>query len=276
MSDGIDNLVVEHLRAIRIDLGEIKADVVEMRERLGTLEANYANISRRMDRVAGDIEQIKRRLDLVEAKGSRVGSKPPSRREAAVGRAVVDVFKARGKADPDPGRQVAQYIGERVRPRPADRAEERRQARAAPRANEPEPAVLRRAEDEVVTTEEAECIGDMAGDQGRDVAADQHRRAGRAKGEGAAHAPAEIPLALRGDRDTLRPEPGAAAGAVRRHREAKLPALVTAEPAHQQPQHRPLEAQRRGVADVARQAPLANAPRGSPHEQHEMAPNHRP
>ena len=67
MSDASGNLVQEHLRAIRADIAEIKADVGAMRERLGTLEANYANVSRRMDRMAGDIERIKPRLDLVEA-----------------------------------------------------------------------------------------------------------------------------------------------------------------------------------------------------------------
>ncbi len=83
------------------------------------------------------------------------------------------------------------------------------------------------------------------------------------------------PCALRGDRNAARPEAGAAAGLVRRHREAQPPAPVTAEAAQQQSQHRPLEAQRRGVADVARQAALADAPSRRAHEQHEMPPDHR-
>jgi len=58
------------------------------------------------------------------------------------------------------------------------------------------------------------------------VAADQDRRAGRADGQRPAHARAEIAGALRGDRNTARPQPGTAAGAVRRHREAQMPAAV--------------------------------------------------
>lgn len=62
-----DNIVLEHLRPIRGDLGGIKADLVEVKERLGLLESQYASLSRRVDRMGGDIEQIKRRLNLVEA-----------------------------------------------------------------------------------------------------------------------------------------------------------------------------------------------------------------
>lgn len=62
-----DNLVLEHLRAIRSDIAEIKTTIVEVKERLGLLESQYASLSRRVDRVGGDIEQIKRRLDIAEA-----------------------------------------------------------------------------------------------------------------------------------------------------------------------------------------------------------------
>jgi len=60
-------LVLEVLRAIRTDLSEVKADLVEVKERPGILEAQYAGLSRRLDRQSGDIEQIKRRLGLIEA-----------------------------------------------------------------------------------------------------------------------------------------------------------------------------------------------------------------
>lgn len=62
-----DNLVLEHLRAIRGDIAEIKTAVGEVKERLGLLESQYASLSRRVDRVGGDIEHIKRRLDIAEA-----------------------------------------------------------------------------------------------------------------------------------------------------------------------------------------------------------------
>ena len=62
-----DNMVLELLRAIRGDIAGLRADMVEVKERLGLLEAAGASVSRRMDRVGGDVEQIKRRLDLVDA-----------------------------------------------------------------------------------------------------------------------------------------------------------------------------------------------------------------
>ena len=62
-----DSLVLELLRAIRGDIGEIKADMVEVKERLGLLESQYASLSRRLDRMTGDVEQIKRRLDIIPA-----------------------------------------------------------------------------------------------------------------------------------------------------------------------------------------------------------------
>jgi predicted nuclease with TOPRIM domain len=65
-----DNLVLELLRAIRGDLSNIKADVIELKERMGLLEAQYSSLSRRVDRVGGDVEQIKRRLEIADAPAS--------------------------------------------------------------------------------------------------------------------------------------------------------------------------------------------------------------
>jgi predicted nuclease with TOPRIM domain len=66
MSDRSD-MMLEMLRAIRADIGEMKANIAEIRHRLGLLEVGYATMQQRMDRMVGDIEQIRRRLDLVEA-----------------------------------------------------------------------------------------------------------------------------------------------------------------------------------------------------------------
>jgi hypothetical protein len=60
------NLVIEHLRAIRGDLAEFKADIIEIKTRIGHMEGLYANLSARVDRLSGDIQHIKRRLDLVD------------------------------------------------------------------------------------------------------------------------------------------------------------------------------------------------------------------
>jgi hypothetical protein len=67
MSDQRGDLVLELSRAIRGDLAEAKADLVEIKQRVGLLEVQYASLSGRVDRIGGDVVQIKRRLDLVEA-----------------------------------------------------------------------------------------------------------------------------------------------------------------------------------------------------------------
>lgn len=61
-----ENLVLELLSATRGDIAEVRADVLELKERVGLLESQCASLSRRLDRVAGDVEQIKRRLSLVD------------------------------------------------------------------------------------------------------------------------------------------------------------------------------------------------------------------
>jgi hypothetical protein len=66
MAENTKNLVIEHLRAIRGDLAEFKADMIEIKTRIGHMEGLYANLSARVDRLAGDIQHTKRRLDLVE------------------------------------------------------------------------------------------------------------------------------------------------------------------------------------------------------------------
>jgi hypothetical protein len=67
MSDQRGDLVLELLRAIRGDLAEVKADLVELKQRVGLLEVQYASLSGRVDRIGGDVVLIKHRLDLVEA-----------------------------------------------------------------------------------------------------------------------------------------------------------------------------------------------------------------
>jgi predicted nuclease with TOPRIM domain len=66
MSDTPEDLVLVLLRGIRTDMTELRADMLEVKERLGLLEAQYSSISRRVDRVGGDIERIKRRLEIAE------------------------------------------------------------------------------------------------------------------------------------------------------------------------------------------------------------------
>lgn len=67
MSDQPRDLVLDTLRAIRGDLGELRTDMAEVKERLGIQETQYASLSRRMDRLGGDMEQVRKRLGLIEA-----------------------------------------------------------------------------------------------------------------------------------------------------------------------------------------------------------------
>jgi hypothetical protein len=67
MSGDPDNLVLTYLRRIDTKVDGLRADMVEVKQRIGFLEEQYASISRRIDRMGGDIDRIKPRLDLVDA-----------------------------------------------------------------------------------------------------------------------------------------------------------------------------------------------------------------
>lgn len=78
MSDNVENLMLEHLKAIRADISSIKADLKENTSRLGRVELAIAGLRRdmahydegsaeqslRMDRIVDRIERIEKRLDL--------------------------------------------------------------------------------------------------------------------------------------------------------------------------------------------------------------------
>ena len=66
MSGEPENLVLIYLRRIDTKVDGLRADMVEVKQRIGFLEAQYASISRRVDRIGGDVERIKTRLDLVD------------------------------------------------------------------------------------------------------------------------------------------------------------------------------------------------------------------
>jgi hypothetical protein len=76
--ESVNNLVLEHLRAIRADVGAVKEDVRELKNRLANLEAGQATMMQHLghqasvsaaqhlsyDRIIERIEKIERRLDL--------------------------------------------------------------------------------------------------------------------------------------------------------------------------------------------------------------------
>lgn len=62
-----DNIVLEHLRAIRATVDRISEDMQEVKARLGILEHQYASLSTRIDRIDERVFRIEKRLSLVEA-----------------------------------------------------------------------------------------------------------------------------------------------------------------------------------------------------------------
>ncbi len=142
-------------------------------------------------------------------------------------------------------------------------------------ADEPEPAIGGRTENEVVTPEKAESRGDMTGMERRDVGPDEHHRTDPAGFERAPHPKPEIACALPGGLYPAAPTTGAAAGLVGCHCDPQTPTPVFSETAQQQRDHRPLEAKRCRIAYIARQTSLAGPEQRRPHEQNESAP-HQP
>lgn len=67
MSPATENLVLEHLRAIRATQDRHTEDFREVKTRLGFLEQQYALISTRIDRMDERVLRIEKRLELVEA-----------------------------------------------------------------------------------------------------------------------------------------------------------------------------------------------------------------
>ncbi|HET6307201.1 MAG TPA: hypothetical protein VFG12_08445 [Rhodopila sp.] len=66
MSGDPENLVLTYLRRIDTKVDGLRADMIEVKQRLGFLEEQYASLSRRVDRTGGDVERIRTRLDLVD------------------------------------------------------------------------------------------------------------------------------------------------------------------------------------------------------------------
>jgi chromosome segregation ATPase len=62
-----DNIILEHLRAIRATQDRHTEDLREIKTRLGFLEAQYASLSNRLDRMDERVGRIERRLDLLDA-----------------------------------------------------------------------------------------------------------------------------------------------------------------------------------------------------------------
>ena len=69
-----DNIVLEHLRAIRSDLSEIKEDIRDVKHRLTSVEmavsqvhGDFAGQSLRIDRIQDRLHRIETRINLSDA-----------------------------------------------------------------------------------------------------------------------------------------------------------------------------------------------------------------
>jgi predicted nucleic acid-binding Zn-ribbon protein len=78
MTDGVENLILEHLKALRNDLRDFRtesmADLATIKQKLTSLEsqvasahADMASIHGRIDRVDSHIDGIERRIELRDA-----------------------------------------------------------------------------------------------------------------------------------------------------------------------------------------------------------------
>lgn len=71
MIENVENSILEHLRAIRADVGTLKDDNVFMKARMSSLEhhmagvhADFATVNSRMDGIEKRLDRIEKRLEL--------------------------------------------------------------------------------------------------------------------------------------------------------------------------------------------------------------------
>jgi len=67
MPDEPDNIVLQHLPAIREQLDTLNDRQLEMMQRLGAVELGLANLSMSVDRIDARLDRFERRLGLIEA-----------------------------------------------------------------------------------------------------------------------------------------------------------------------------------------------------------------
>jgi hypothetical protein len=68
MTDEPDNLVLQHLRAIRDKVDETNVVISELRLRITAVETQNVAILSHLDRMSGDIVQIKKQIGLIPAR----------------------------------------------------------------------------------------------------------------------------------------------------------------------------------------------------------------
>jgi archaellum component FlaC len=67
MANETENLVLEHLRAIRGTVERMAEDLHDLKACMTNVEEGLAGVNRRLDRLELRVERIEKRLGLVEA-----------------------------------------------------------------------------------------------------------------------------------------------------------------------------------------------------------------
>jgi septal ring factor EnvC (AmiA/AmiB activator) len=72
LTDNAENLILEHLRAMRGDLAGIKADLGELKLRVSSREERMTLLERSIANLHGDIVIVHARLDRMDARIERI------------------------------------------------------------------------------------------------------------------------------------------------------------------------------------------------------------
>ena len=67
MTDEVGNLVLEHLRAMRREVSELRLDMGEVKSRMTSVEMQLATLNGRVDRFDERFARIELRLELADA-----------------------------------------------------------------------------------------------------------------------------------------------------------------------------------------------------------------
>ena len=66
MTDNIENLILEHLRALRADVSTIKTDVRDLKLRMSSMENYMASFHLEIARHASKFDDVDARMDRIE------------------------------------------------------------------------------------------------------------------------------------------------------------------------------------------------------------------
>ena len=69
-----DNLILEHLRAVRADLGELKGDMRDVKVRLGSIESYIAVMHGDQARTAVKVDDLEERIERLEKRAGLLGA----------------------------------------------------------------------------------------------------------------------------------------------------------------------------------------------------------